>query len=396
MLLRRILLSVASLAVAWLAIELWFASNAPGGGGSGDAARRSTFEPTAELLERWERRLRRLRKLASGEVQPKAKRLVGFSQRYGWTNATSAQGVLNGDRITLSSIGARGAREVGEEPPSGVLRVACYGESFTFCTEVDDGEDWPAQLDVAADGRLEVLNMGVMGWGTDQALLRFRDTHAELRSQVVLMGIMSENIQRNVNRLVSVRAPAELTPLVKPRFLLEEGGLRLLPHPYETEIEVYEAAVGGTLGYDLAEHEWLAEFDAGSGWSHVADALRIKRERARRGKWWLQWKETDGEPFRVTVALLEAFHREALDEGVLLAGVVVFPSIADVGSPDRELVTLHAALDRRAIPYVDLYGLIRDRLARGEETYGKAHLTPGANGEVARAVLEWVEGELGL
>jgi len=205
---------------------------------------------------------------------------------------------------------------------------------------------------------------------------------------------MSENIQRNVNRLVSVRAPNEASPLVKPRFLLEAGELRLLPQPYASKVELYEAAVGGTLGYDLAEHEWLAESSERSGWSNMAAALRAKRERVERGRWWLQWKNPEGEPFRVTVALLQAFHREALAAGVRLAGVVVFPSTTDLSDPGRKLTTLHAALDQHDIPYIDFYDFIRARKTRGEDTYGQMHLTPGANAAVGRAVLEWLEREL--
>ena len=96
------------------------------------------------------------------------------------------------------------------------------------------------------------------------------------------------------------------------------------------------------------------------------------------------------------MALLEAFHAEALEAGARLAGVVVFPSITDLSDEGRKLTTLHAELDQRDIPYVDLYDLIRARHARGEDTYGQAHLTPGANGEVARAILEWLEQELDL
>jgi len=395
MLLRRILLSAASLALAWLAVELWFASRTPGARtGSDGGTLLPSFEPSPEQLERWRKRLERLRKVEAGEVAPKSPPLIGFSTRYGWVSGTSVEGELNGDRIHLNAIGARNAREVGERPPPGALRVACYGESFTFGTEVDDGEDWPAQLEAAAEGRLEVINLAVMGWGTDQALLRFRDGGAELRPDVVLVGLMSENIQRNVNRLVSVRAPEEPFPLVKPRFLLEDGELRLLPHPYATERELYEAAVGGTLGYDLAPHEWLAETSAGAGWSSVADAVRVRRERAQRRQWWLQWKDTDGEPFRVTLAILEAFQREALAAGARLAGVLVFPSSTDLADPERKLSTLHAALDERGVPYVDLYDLVRARRARGEETYGRMHLTAAANGEVAQAVLAWLEREL--
>lgn len=396
MLLRRVLLSAASLAVAWLAVELWLGARAPRGRSSGgDEVRRPSFEPSAEQLQRWEQRLKRLRKLASGEVTPKTPPLVLFSSRYGWTNATDVQGTLNGDRISLNSIGARRTSEVADRPPTGALRVACYGESFTFGSEVDDGEDWPSQLEVAAAGALEVLNMGVMGWGTDQALLRFRETHGELGSEVVLLGLMSENIQRNVNRLVSVRAPGEPFPLVKPRFLLEDGELRLLPQPYATEVELFEAAVDGRLGYDLAPHEWLTESDEDAGWSRMADALRAKREREERGQWWLQWQDPEGEPFRVTVALLEAFHREARAAGVKFAGVLVFPSNEDIRFR-RELPLLHAALEEREVPYLDFHALVRARHERGEDVYGKTHPTAGANGEMARAVLAWLRQELDL
>jgi hypothetical protein len=322
--------------------------------------------------------------------------MIQFSERYGWALAPNAQGVLNGDQISLNTLAARRSSEVAAQPPPGALRVACYGESFTFGSEVDNGEDWPAQLEDAAAGALEVLNLGVIGWGTDQALLRFRDGHAQLGSDVVLMGLMSENIQRNVNRLVSVRAPKEFVPLVKPRFLLDSGELRLLPQPYASEIELYEAAVNGNLGYDLASHEWLAESNEGSGWSNVADAVRAQREREQRARWWLQWNEPDGEPFRVTVALLEAFHREALEAGARMAGVVVFCSILDISDPDRELTALHAALDQRGIPYVDLYDVIRARHLRGDGSYGKTHLTAGANREVASTVFEWLKLELDL
>lgn len=394
MLLRRLLLSAVSLAVALLAAEFWFSSRVSGTGDGIESL--STFEPSSEQLARWEKRLKRLRRIESGVGTQKSAPMIQFSERYGWALASGAEGVLNGDQISLNAIGARRSAEVGEQPPAGVLRVACYGESFTFGSEVDNGEDWPAQLEDTGAGALEVLNLGVIGWGTDQALLRFRDGHAQLNSDVVLMGLMSENIQRNVNRLVSVRAPKEFVPLVKPRFLLDNGELRLLPQPYASEIDLYEAAVNGKLGHDLASHEWLAESSEGAGWSNVADAVRAKREREERARWWLQWKEPDGEPFRVTVALLEAFHREALEAGARMAGVVVFCSILDISDQDRELTALHAALDQRGIPYVDLYDVLRARHARGDGVYGRTHLTAGANREVASTVFEWLKQELDL
>ena len=394
---RRLLISAASLALAWLAVEIWFEYQGPEARRTSDGAKLlPSFEASDEQLERWGKRLTRLRKLASGEATRKTPRLVVFSERYGWTNAEGVEGDLNGDHVVLNSIGARGAREIGEAPPDCALRVACYGESFTFGTEVDEGEDWPAQLGTAAGDALEVVNMGVMGWGTDQALLRFRDTRSELDPDVVLIALMSENIQRNVNRMVSVRAPGEHAPLVKPRFLLEDGALQLLPQPYASELEVYEAVLSGDIGYDLAPHEWLAQSSAGESWSSVADAMRMRRERAQRAKWWLQWQQPTGEPFQVTLALLEAFHREARETGARFAGVVILYARNDISDPARQLTRLHEALDQREVPYLDLYDLIRDRQARGEPAYGATHLTADANGEVADAVHAWLADELDL
>jgi len=382
MLARRLLLSLVSVLVVWGAFELWM-----GRGGGGAVVR--SFEPSGEQVERWTQRLDRLRTFASGEAQRKKPRLVVFSARYGWEPVPGTSGELAGDRVSFDARGARGTRAAA---PEGARRVVCYGDSFTFGSEVDDGEDYPAQLEAAAGGALEVLNLGMMGWGTDQALLRARDTLGELAPDVALMGLMSENVQRNVNRLVQVRAPGERLPLVKPRFLLEDGALTLLPVPYRSELELYEAAIDGRIGVDLAPHEWLAASDLAGSWSAVADRVRLERERTARRRWWEQWHRPDGEPFRVTLALLEAFHREARAAGAGFAGVVIFPSRTDLDEPTRKLTLLHAELEEARVPYLDLYDLIAARQGRGEPTYGAMHLTPGANGEVAEAVREWLEG----
>ncbi len=397
MVLRRILISAVSLAIALVAAD-WYLGRRNQGTGPGESngVVRPTFTPTQEQLERWSKKLDRLHKVEEGSVAPKADALMEFSPRYGWTLATNVQTTFMGTRVSVNNIGARRVEDTPPNPPSGTLRVGCYGESFTFCFEVHDGEDWPSQLEQAATGKLEVLNMGVIGWGTDQSLLRFRDTQQALQSDIVLLGIMSENIQRNVNRLVSVRAPEERQPLVKPRFILNDGDLTLLPHPYTSKIELYEAAVHGRLGTDLAEHEWLSATPPGAGWSNMADTVREKRYRSERRRWWLQWNQPEGEPFQVTLALIEAFHKEALASGAKMAGIVIFPSITDLGDPSRKLTALHAALGQRQIPYVDTYDVIDEQHKRGLPAYGESHLTASANRSVAEAVHQWLDSELGL
>lgn len=391
---RRLLLALLGLLAGWLTLELYFGWRGPGSGAGpgvgpgGGADPRSIFEPNDDQRQRWQRHLDRL----TGGSPPRGQTVNRFSARYGWSNVPGSRGRHQGLEVSFDERGARG--HGGTAPPlaADALRVTCYGDSFTFGTEVEDRATWPARLAVHGDGRYEVLNLGVGGWGTDQALLRFRDERDALAADVVLMGLLSENIGRNVNRLRVLYSPRTATPLVKPRFILADGELELVPQPYPTEVALYRAALDGSLGVDMAPHEhWRPAEDS---WSNVVDALRGARQ-SRKGAWWKLWWDPEGDAYRVTRALLEAFHREGLEGGARFAGVLLFPSRQDIGDPERRLEALAADLRARDIPYLDLYPLIQARHDRGEAVYGEAHFTPAANDEVARAILDWLDDELG-
>ncbi len=389
---RRILIVVISLGVTWFAIELWLGSRAPRSSVTKDGGSAlSVFEPEQRLVDRWEVRLQRM--LAGNLTDNRV--VYRFSARYGWANVPGGRGRHGGIQVSFNSIGARGERELGQGVDEGALRLACYGESFTFGSEVDDPDTWPARLAVTAEGALEVLNLGVGGWGTDQALLRFRDTVDDLAPDVVLMGLLSENIARNLNRLRPVYSPGTHEPLVKPRFVLADGMLELLPHPYATEIDLYRAACGGSLGIEMAPHEYWAP-DV-SSWSNVVEAVRSNLHKKRLSDWWRLWNDPEGEPYQLTLFLLEAFHREAIDAGVRFAGVVLFPTRDDLSREQRRMITLMEDLRARDIPYLELYPLVAERLQRGEPTHmEKGHFTPAANTEVAGAVWTWLVEELEL
>lgn len=389
---RRILIVVISSGLAWFAVELWLGSRAPRRSVTVDgSAVLSVYEPEQEVLGRWRVRLQRM--LAGGQ---NASRVVNrFSARYGWANVPGGRGTHGGNQVAFNSIGARGVRELGQGVPEGALLLACYGESFTFGSEVDDPDTWPARLALTAEGALEVLNLGVGGWGTDQALLRFRDTVDELAPDVVLMGLLSENIARNLNRLRPVYSPETLLPMVKPRFVLVDGVLELLPHPYATEIDLYRAACDGSLGIEMAPHEYWAP-DV-SSWSNVVEAVKSNLHKQRLTQWWRLWNDPQGEPYRLTLALLEAFHHEAVAAGVRFAGVILFPTRGDLSREQGRLTTLMEDLRARDIPYLELYPLVRERQKRGEPTLReKGHFTPETNAEVAGAVWTWLAEELEL
>lgn len=145
---------------------------------------------------------------------------LGWRYRAGYDNPN--------DRITLQ--GLRGEHVYGPHAPPGVIRVAAFGDSFVYGSEVSHRDAWPAQLEAIAPD-LEILNYGVGGYGTDQALLRYRQQGTALDPQLVVMGYANADIGRVVNvyrRFLSVREGLA----VKPRFALgPDGDLQLVPSP---------------------------------------------------------------------------------------------------------------------------------------------------------------------
>jgi hypothetical protein len=334
------------------------------------------------------------RELAAG--QP----LAGYSQfdaTLGWS--TRPGYAASDGSVHVNARGLRATREHDELPPPGVRRVIACGESFTFCEEVADAEAWTARMEALAPA-LEVLNYGVGGYGTDQALLRV-SSEAHGPADALLVGLMLENIGRNVNRYRPLWYPSA-QPAAKPRYVVGEHGLEFVAQPYATRADLVADVRSGAILARLAEHEhwstggppgWLA-------WSAVARLVAGRRAYAARDTEPL-WRDVEGEPFRTTLALLEAFRGVAQQLGGARLVVLVFPTRVDLldllerGAP--YWAGLPAALDARGIEWLDLSTTLAEAArapgpaggALGVDAlYGASHFTPRANELVALAVLE--------
>lgn len=115
--------------------------------------------------------------------------------------------------------------------------IAVFGDSFTFCSEVKDDETWPHYLSELT-GR-PVTNFGVIGYGPDQAYLKYRKVISRRRYPTVILGMNVENIGRLLNRYRGFYCCAgEFDPgFTKPRFVPEGGGLVFVPNPIRTREE---------------------------------------------------------------------------------------------------------------------------------------------------------------
>jgi hypothetical protein len=107
--------------------------------------------------------------------------------------------------------------------------LASFGDSYTYCIGVEDDQTWQNRL--AARISADVYNFGNGAYGTDQAFLRFREDFPAVRTPVVVLGMITENINRIHNRYRKFYFASTRTPLTKPRFLLADGELELLPNP---------------------------------------------------------------------------------------------------------------------------------------------------------------------
>jgi len=95
----------------------------------------------------------------------------------------------------------------------GVHRVLVIGDSFVFGEEVNDEDTFVNLLDVRSEG-VRWINAGVPGFGHDQMVLHLERLVGELAVDVVVVGFLACDMNRNLS---------EFTFWAKPRFLLEEG-----------------------------------------------------------------------------------------------------------------------------------------------------------------------------
>ena len=125
---------------------------------------------------------------------------------------------------TFDNLGAR------FDPENGIGdMIYAYGDSFTFGEDVKSNETWPHYLSELS-GR-HVKNFGVSGYGPDQALLRLKK-HLEIGEDpdVVVLGILSENIARLVNVWRPAYTKGE-TLNFKPIFWKIGNSMELIPTP---------------------------------------------------------------------------------------------------------------------------------------------------------------------
>jgi hypothetical protein len=98
---------------------------------------------------------------------------VAFDPELGWVSTPDIDWVHERIHYRNTHDGLRANRTYTPIPPTGIHRLAAYGDSFTYSEQVDVNECWTSQLEARLP-ETEVLNFGVPGYGPDQAWLRYQ------------------------------------------------------------------------------------------------------------------------------------------------------------------------------------------------------------------------------
>ncbi|HEV8583220.1 MAG TPA: SGNH/GDSL hydrolase family protein [Thermoanaerobaculia bacterium] len=237
-----------------------------------------------------------------------------------------------GFRSPECTVDAEGRRRAPDrpQPATNAVRLAAFGDSFTFGGDVVDRDAYPEAL-ARLDERLDIANYGVPAYGLDQAFLRYLKERRAARSQVVIIGYMSENICRHVSVFRPFYNPTTVFPLAKPRYLPGERGLSLFPNPLPTP-EAYRrllAHPAETLA-ELGRHDVYYHARPHAGPLDRSATVRLVKLAAA------QLEPTtrddcyaDGEAFQVTSRLFSDFYETALRDGTQPV-ILIFPQRADL------------------------------------------------------------------
>lgn len=144
-----------------------------------------------------------------------------YDPQLGWDQPHN----LNQGRIT-------GDKEYAIDPEIGVQRVVSIGDSFVYGSYVNQDETYSSKLERLINNS-EVLNMGVVGYGMDQSVLKYLDFGNDYHPEIVLFGTFTHGY---------VRSGLSFYGYSKPRFVYDynEGDVILTNTDIKPPNQMYD------------------------------------------------------------------------------------------------------------------------------------------------------------
>lgn len=317
---KKLAFSLLLLAFLWVLVELVCL------GGLWALKRYKSMEYQPALLDLLRQKHREL--LAAQLADPAS--YMMFDPELGWTIRPNS----HKRQYQSNSQGLRATREYSLEPPAGKVRIAAFGDSFTHASNVPTGFTWEERLE-GLDPGLEVMNFGIPAAEIGQGLLRYRRLGVRYHPAIVLIGFMSENINRMVNTFRPFYFPRSSIPFSKPRFLLRGNQLVLIANPIRTlaGYEEVDRDPGRWLPL-LGRYDYFYQRNFRRSRCDFLPSVRFARivedQYFHEPIFGLDGRYNPAsEAYRVTFRVLDQFYREALANGSVPI-VVLFPERKDL------------------------------------------------------------------
>ncbi|MCO5169441.1 MAG: SGNH/GDSL hydrolase family protein [Planctomycetes bacterium] len=307
----------------------------------------------------------------------------------GWENRPSVEFTYGEPEFVMAvRHDERGFRGPGvpATKPAGGARVLAIGDSFTYGIGVQEEETYAARLE-ALEPRLQVINAGVQGYGTTQALQLYRERGA-LDADVVLLGYFWNDLANNVKgpRLGFELGPDGAFTYTRPTHEVRDPGPDFKKSPLRgsyayrflsDRLKMLKYRLKAAVGAATEDPDLLRPDELDDAWAWQEAALReLKALVTERGA-------------RLVVAIIP-------DQ------VQVHPDVSVVGLSEHYVDVqprLLALGERLGIPMVDLTPGLRDLAAReGVTLYHRydRHLNAAGQDAAARLMLDAVRQAAGL
>jgi hypothetical protein len=293
-----------------------------------------------------------------------------YDRDLGWTVGPNRR---SSDGLYFSSAeGIRSARpnvRTADENPR--FRVALIGDSHAFSFEVPFEDSWGYHLQRLLGRDVQVLNFGVDGYGIDQAYLRYQRDVRRWKPKVVVIGFGGHDLWRGVAvyPFVSFGWPGYL---VKPRFSIEKGALKLLNTPLPSPDEILGVSrieelpfIEYDLGYETADWRWR--------WEHGPLILRFLTSVFPR------WPVADLRVSQEAATELNSHLFRQLVKSIGESGSVPLVVLMSAGN-----ALVPEALSRADIPYLDMAECVSRIPAEHLRVPRGNHYTGMANQAIAR------------
>lgn len=302
---------------------------------------------------------------------------------------------LTGFLLRVNETGFRSEREYHDKKAAGVFRVLLFGDSFTAGDGVSNGDRYGDLLETLVPG-IEVYNFGLSGTGTDQQYLIHREFGSRFECDLVVIGVLVENIRRVAARYREASGSDGLKRvLAKPYFDLQADGalsLRQVPVPKEPIAADTLSPSERTHVDTGGDFQWLR-----TAVNALGGAVKDQVQRLTRYQPLPAYDSTDDPDWKLLRAILKQWTGE-LKVPAVVCPIPLYQYVEETASPDAYQQRF---AELRSWPNVRVHDSLPDfhRIPRAERRGFRfpqdVHLTPLGHRvlaeSLARIVREYAE-----